>query len=57
MSCPNSGRGGRPVPAYRCWTRSSPTAPLHAGSSLVRALLDRRDPDLDAVCREGYCRR
>lgn len=24
---------------------------------LVRVLLDRRDPDLDAVRREGYCRR
>lgn len=23
---------------------------------LVRVLLDRRDPDLDAVRREGYCR-
>jgi hypothetical protein len=24
---------------------------------LVRVLLDRRDPDLDAVRREGHCRR
>ena len=24
---------------------------------LVRVLLDRRDPDLDAVRREGFCRR
>ena len=24
---------------------------------LVRVILDRRDPDLEAVRREGYCRR
>jgi hypothetical protein len=26
-------------------------------NGLVQVLLDRRDPDLDAVRREGYCRR
>ena len=30
---------------------------LASEDGLVRVLLDRRDPDLDAVRREGHCRR
>ena len=28
----------------------------HNEEGLVQLLLDRRDPDLDAIRREGYCR-